>query len=85
MRLPRREPRIASYEADGLRLASLRTNAVRIVLLVGTLVVLGLTASTARGNEVSGKPLLTGGGASVVVLDLSLSMGRRTTRASARP
>ena len=50
-------------------------NAIRIVLLGGALVLLGLTASTARGNDVSQKPLLTGGGASVVVLDLSLSIG----------
>jgi hypothetical protein len=56
-------------------MAALRTNAIRIVLLAGTLLLLGLTASTARGNEVSGKPLLAGGGASVVVLDLSLSIG----------
>jgi VWA domain-containing protein len=75
MRLPRSEPRIAAYEAGGLRVAALRTNAIRIVLLAGTLLLLGLTASTARGNEVSGKPLLAGGGASVVVLDLSLSIG----------
>jgi hypothetical protein len=75
MRLPRSEPRVASYEAGGLRMAALRTNAIRIVLLAGALVLLGLTASTARGNSVSGKPLLAGGGASVVVLDLSLSIG----------
>ena len=75
MRLLRGEPRIASYEAGGLRVAALRTNAIRIVLLGGTLVLLGLMASTARGNDVGGKPLLAGGGASVVVLDLSLSIG----------
>ena len=75
MRLPRSEPRVASYEAGGLRLAALRTNAIRIVLLAGALALFGLTASKARGNDVSGKPLLAGGGASVVVLDLSLSIG----------
>jgi len=53
----------------------LRTNAIRIVLLAGTLVLLGLMASKARGSDVGGKPLLAGGGASVVVLDLSLSIG----------
>jgi hypothetical protein len=75
MQLLPREPRIASPDAGSLRLAALRTNAIRIVLLVGTLVVLALTASTARGNDVSSKPLLAGGGASVLVLDLSLSIG----------
>lgn len=75
MRLLRSEPRIVSYEAGGLRMAALRTNAIRIALLAGALVLLGLTASTARGNDVSRKPLLAGGGASVVVLDLSLSIG----------
>jgi len=75
MRLPHSEPRVDSYDAGGLRGAALRTNAVRVVLLAGALVLLGLTASTARGNGVSGKPLLAGAGASVVVLDLSLSIG----------
>jgi len=75
MRFLRSEPRIDSYDGGVLRLASLRTNAIRIVLLAGALVLLGLTASTARGDNVGGKPLLAGGGASVVVLDLSLSIG----------
>jgi hypothetical protein len=75
MRLPRSEPRVASYDTGDLRMAALRTNAIRIVLLGGALVLLGLTASTARGNDVTGKPLVAGGGANVVVLDLSLSIG----------
>lgn len=80
MRLPRREPRVDSYDAGGLRRAALRTNAIRIVLVAGALVLLGLTASTARGKDVSRKPLLAGGGASVVVLDLSLSIGPKDYR-----
>jgi hypothetical protein len=67
------EPRIDSSETSSLRAAALRTRAIRVILLAAALALLALTASAASGNNAGRQRLLTGG-ASVVVIDLSLSI-----------
>jgi von Willebrand factor type A domain len=70
------DPRIDSSDTGGLRAAALRTRAIRVILLVAALALLALTASAASGHNVGRQRLLTAG-ASVVVVDLSLSITQK--------
>lgn len=76
MRLGSREPRVHSYDAGALRSAALRTGVFRVVLVAAAVGLLALTASAARGRDLGQQRLLPGG-ASVVVIDLSLSITQK--------
>jgi hypothetical protein len=74
MRLRRRAPAIDSYDVGALRPASTRSRLLRIALVVAAVVLLGLAIAALRGPEPAASGLLKGS-ASVVVIDLSASIG----------
>ena len=73
MRIRRRTPAVASPDAGRLRMASIRTRLLRIVLAVAALALLALAAWSTRGLD-PGRPGLLPGSSGVVVVDLSLSI-----------
>jgi hypothetical protein len=74
MRLRGRTLAIDSHDVGALRSASLRSRVLRIALVAAAVVLLGLTAAASRGLEPAAAGLLKGS-ASVVVIDLSASIG----------
>jgi len=77
---------IDSHDAGRMRLASLRTRFLRLVLIAAAVVALALAVWSARGLD-PGTPGLLPGSTGVLVMDLSLSIGdedydavRRTVR-----
>jgi hypothetical protein len=76
MNLRSRAPAVDSHDARGLGRVSLRTRLLRAVLLVGALALLLLAVSSARAHDPA-KPTFLPEGSGVLVLDLSLSIGRR--------
>jgi hypothetical protein len=71
---PRREIPVA--ERQPLRLALRRTLLVRVLLGLALLATLAYAFVLSRGEDVRAAPLLPRGGAGMVVLDLSLSIGQ---------
>jgi hypothetical protein len=66
---------IDSHDAGALRLASLRTRLVRVVLALAAVALLAAAAASARSLQVEPKGLLPTGTTGVVIIDLSLSIG----------
>jgi hypothetical protein len=86
VRSGRRWPAVDSHDARVLRVASLRTRFLRVVLIALAVTVLGLATASARGLN-PGPPRLLAGSAGILVVDLSASIGeedyggiRRTVR-----
>jgi hypothetical protein len=81
-----RWPAVDSHDAQALRVVSLRTRLLQLVLVVAAVALLVLATASARGLD-SGKPGVLPEGSGVLVIDLSLSIGdedyrdiRRTVR-----
>ena len=81
-----RWPAVDSHDAQALRVVSLRTRLLQLVLVVTAVALLVLATASARGLD-SGKPGVLPEGSGVLVIDLSLSIGdedyrdiRRTVR-----
>jgi hypothetical protein len=86
MRSGRRWRAVDSHDARALRLASLRTRFLRVVLVALAVTLLGLATESARGLTPRTSELLAGS-AGILVIDLSASIGeedyggiRRTVR-----
>ena len=73
MSIRRTPPAVESPDATRLRMASIRTRMLRILLAVAAFVLLALAAWSTRGLD-PGKPGLLPGSSGVVVVDLSLSI-----------
>jgi hypothetical protein len=79
MRLWSRASVIDSHDAGALRAASFRSRFLQVLLVVVAVALLGWAAASARGLERS-TPGLLKGSASIVVIDLSASIGDRDYR-----
>lgn len=86
MSIRSRWPAVDSHDAQALRLVSLRTRLLQVVLVVVAVALLALATASARGLD-PGKPGVLPEGSGVLVIDLSLSIGeedfkdiRRTVR-----
>lgn len=86
MRIRSRRPAVDSHDARALRVASLRTRLLRVVLVAVAVTLLGLATASARGLN-PGPARLLSGSAGILVVDLSSSIGqedyggiRRTVR-----
>ena len=81
-----RQPAVYSQDAQTLRVVSLRTRFLRVLLAAGAVTLLVLATASARGLN-PGPPRLLSGSAGILVVDLSASIGeedyegiRRTMR-----
>jgi hypothetical protein len=81
-----RQPAVYSQDAQTLRVVSLRTRFLRVLLAAGAVTLLVLATASARGLN-AGPPRLLSGSAGLLVVDLSASIGeedyegiRRTVR-----
>jgi hypothetical protein len=74
-----RWPAVDSHDAQALRVVSLRTRLLQLVLVVATVALLALATESARGLD-SGNPGLLPEGSGVLVVDLSLSIGEEDYR-----
>jgi hypothetical protein len=86
MRRRHRAPAVYSHDALTLRVVSLRTRFLRVLLAVGSVALLVIATASARGLN-TGPPRLLSGSAGILVVDLSASIGeedyggiRRTVR-----
>jgi hypothetical protein len=66
---------VYSHDTGPLRVASLRTRIVRLVLVVAAVALLAAAAASARSLQVQPAGLLPTGTTGVVIVDLSLSIG----------
>ena len=81
-----RRPAVDSHDAQALRVVSLRTRVLRVLLVAIAVTLLGLATASARGLNPD-SPRLLSGSAGILVIDLSASIGeedyggiRRTVR-----
>ena len=72
--LRQRRATVDSHDVGAIRSASNRTRAIRVVLVVLALALLGAAAASARGLDTRERGLLPSRSTSVVVIDLSLSI-----------
>jgi hypothetical protein len=66
---------VDSHDAGALRLVSVRTRLVRLILALAAVALLAAAAASARSLQVEPKGLLPTGTTGVVIIDLSLSIG----------
>lgn len=74
MRLRSKVPAVDSHDVGALRIMSIRTRVLRVVLVASAVTLLAFAVWSVRGSDV-GTPALLPGSGGVVVMDLSLSIG----------
>jgi len=74
MRLRSESPAVDSHDVGALRIVSIRTRVLRVVLVASAVVLLAFAIWSVRGSDV-GTPALLPEAGGVVVIDLSLSIG----------